>query len=41
MGLVLGLLQPAEAEALGVTYDGDPAVLDRIGADINRATLAG
>ena len=31
MGLVLGLLQLADAEARGVSYEGDPTVLDRVG----------
>jgi DNA-binding HxlR family transcriptional regulator len=33
LGLLLGLHQIADAEAQGVTYQGDPALLDRIGAD--------
>jgi DNA-binding HxlR family transcriptional regulator len=32
MGLLLGLLQPADAKASGVDYQGDPTILDRIGA---------
>jgi len=32
MGLLLGLLQPADAKANGVDYQGDPTILDRIGA---------
>jgi hypothetical protein len=32
MGLLLGLLAPAEAKAGGVDYQGDPTILDRIGA---------
>jgi DNA-binding HxlR family transcriptional regulator len=32
LGLLLGLLQPADAKASGVNYQGDPAILDRIGA---------
>jgi DNA-binding HxlR family transcriptional regulator len=32
MGLLLGLLELADAEASGVTYQGDPAILDRIGS---------
>jgi DNA-binding HxlR family transcriptional regulator len=32
LGLLLGLLQPADAKANGVDYQGDPAVLDRIRA---------
>jgi DNA-binding HxlR family transcriptional regulator len=30
MGLLLGLLQPADAKASGIDYQGDPTVLDRI-----------
>src|SRR5436190_18105720 len=30
-GLLLGLLQPADAKANGVAYEGDPTILDRIG----------
>jgi DNA-binding HxlR family transcriptional regulator len=33
MGVLLGLIGLAQAEAMGVTYEGDPAILDRIGAD--------
>jgi hypothetical protein len=32
MGLLLGLLELADAKASGVTYHGDPAILDRIAA---------
>jgi DNA-binding HxlR family transcriptional regulator len=32
MGLLLGLLGPADAKAHGVDYQGDPTILDRIGA---------
>jgi len=32
MGLLLGLLGPADAKAHGVDYQGDPAILERIGA---------
>jgi DNA-binding HxlR family transcriptional regulator len=32
MGLLLGLLGPADAKANGVDYQGDPTILDRIGA---------
>ncbi len=32
MGLLLGLLQPADAKANGIDYQGDPTVLDRLGA---------
>jgi DNA-binding HxlR family transcriptional regulator len=31
LGLLLGLLGPADARANGVDYQGDPAILDRIG----------
>ncbi len=31
LGLLLGLLQPADAKARGIDYQGDPAILDRIG----------
>jgi DNA-binding HxlR family transcriptional regulator len=34
MGLLLGLLDIADAETRGVTFQGDPAILDRIGANI-------
>jgi DNA-binding HxlR family transcriptional regulator len=33
LGIVLGLVELADAEANGVSYEGDPAVLDRLGAD--------
>jgi DNA-binding HxlR family transcriptional regulator len=32
LGLLLGLLQPADAKANGIDYQGDPTILDRIGA---------
>jgi DNA-binding HxlR family transcriptional regulator len=32
LGLLLGLLELADAKANGVDYQGDPAILDRIGA---------
>ena len=32
LGLLLGLLGLADAKASGVTYQGDPAILDRIAA---------
>jgi DNA-binding HxlR family transcriptional regulator len=38
MGLVLGLLEPADAKANGVDYQGDPTILDRIGAATTSAT---
>jgi DNA-binding HxlR family transcriptional regulator len=37
MGLLLGLLDVAGAEARGVTFQGDPAILHRIGANITPA----
>ncbi len=37
MGLLLGLLELADAEARGVTFQGDPAILDRIGGNITPA----
>jgi len=33
LGLMLGLLELAHAKASGIDYQGDPTVLDRIGAD--------
>lgn len=33
MGLLLGLLELDDAKAVGVSYKGDPAILERIGAD--------
>ena len=33
MGLLLGILTVDDAKAVGVTYTGDPAILQRIGAD--------
>ena len=33
LGLLLGLLELEAAKARGITFEGDPAVLDRIGAD--------
>jgi DNA-binding HxlR family transcriptional regulator len=38
MGLLLGLLELADATASGVTYQGDPAILDQIRANITTAT---
>jgi DNA-binding HxlR family transcriptional regulator len=32
MGLLLGLIQPADAKANGIDYQGEPTILDRIGA---------
>jgi DNA-binding HxlR family transcriptional regulator len=37
MGLLLGLLQPADAKANGLDYRGDPSILDRIGAQTTPA----
>ena len=33
LGFLIGLLSLPEAEASGVEYEGDPAVMDRVGAD--------
>jgi DNA-binding HxlR family transcriptional regulator len=33
MGLLLGLLELDDAKAAGVSFEGDPAILERIGAD--------
>jgi DNA-binding HxlR family transcriptional regulator len=35
MGLLLGLLQLADAQAMGITYQGDPTILDRISGEID------
>jgi DNA-binding HxlR family transcriptional regulator len=32
LGLLLGLLEPADAKANGIDFQGDPTILDRIGA---------
>jgi DNA-binding HxlR family transcriptional regulator len=32
LGLLLGILQSADAKANGIDYEGDPTILDRIGA---------
>jgi hypothetical protein len=32
LGLLLGLLQAGDAKANGIDYQGDPSILDRIGA---------
>jgi DNA-binding HxlR family transcriptional regulator len=37
--LLLGLRELADTKAGGVTYHGDPAILDRIGSDITPAAL--
>jgi DNA-binding HxlR family transcriptional regulator len=37
MGILLGLLELADAKARGVTYQGDVTILDRLGADITLA----
>jgi DNA-binding HxlR family transcriptional regulator len=36
MGVLIGVLELADAKANGVDYRGDTAILDRIGADITR-----
>jgi DNA-binding HxlR family transcriptional regulator len=41
MGLMLGLLQPADAKANGIDYQGDPTILDRIGAQTTPAVAPG
>jgi DNA-binding HxlR family transcriptional regulator len=41
LGLLLGLHQLADAEAQGVTYHGDPSLLDRIGAEVVPTALTG
>jgi hypothetical protein len=41
LGLLLGLLGPADAKANGVDYQGDPTILDRISAQMTpTATLS-
>jgi DNA-binding HxlR family transcriptional regulator len=35
MGLLLGLLELADANAQGLSYQGDPTILDRIGTETN------
>ena len=35
MGLLLGLLELSDARAKGISYQGDDAILDRIGAETN------
>jgi DNA-binding HxlR family transcriptional regulator len=35
LGLLLGLLELADAKASGIDYQGDPTVLDRLGAEIS------
>jgi DNA-binding HxlR family transcriptional regulator len=37
MGVLLGLLELDDAEAVGVSFEGDPAVLERIGSDAIRS----
>jgi DNA-binding HxlR family transcriptional regulator len=39
LGLLLGLLELADAKAGGVHYQGDPAILERIGADVTPTAL--
>ena len=41
MGLLLGLLELADAKASGVTYQGDPAILERLGSDAHLAAAMG
>jgi DNA-binding HxlR family transcriptional regulator len=33
MGTLLGLLDVADADAFGISYDGDPAIINRLGTD--------
>jgi hypothetical protein len=40
MGLLLGLLDLADAQAKGVTFQGDPATLDRIRSNTTPAVAA-
>jgi DNA-binding HxlR family transcriptional regulator len=40
MGLLIGLIDLPKAEATGVSYQGDPTVLDRLGAEITPTLLA-
>ena len=37
MGLLLGLLELDDAKAGGVSFEGDPAILERIGAEAIRS----
>ena len=39
MGLLLGMMQRADAEAAGVSIQGDPTVLDRIGSRMTPDTM--
>jgi DNA-binding HxlR family transcriptional regulator len=39
LGLLLGLRELADAKAAGVTYRGDPAILDRIAPDMTLSAL--
>jgi hypothetical protein len=41
MGLLLGLLAVRDAKAVGVSYVGDPAILDRLGTDATVFAAAG
>ncbi len=41
LGLLLGLRSLPDAEASGVEYEGNPAVLDRVGTDATDTELAG
>jgi len=40
LGLLLGRLKPAEAKASGIDYQGDPSILERIGAQTTPAAPA-
>jgi DNA-binding HxlR family transcriptional regulator len=40
MGLLLGLLQPSEAKAKGIDYQGDPGILERIGTQMTLTARA-
>lgn len=39
MGLLLGLLELADAKAAGISYEGEPAVLERLGSQIAPETV--
>jgi hypothetical protein len=41
LGVLLGLRELADAEAHGITYHGDPTLLDRIDAQILAAAPPG
>jgi DNA-binding HxlR family transcriptional regulator len=40
MGLLIGLIGLPEAQAKGLSYEGEPAVLDRLGANVSNAALS-